>query len=52
MKILKIVFTLALVGLFTYSCAESAEQESSTTDSTSVSYDTLSVDSISVDSTK
>ena len=59
MKILKIVFTLALVGLFAYSCTESTEQESSTTDSTSVSCDTTCVDStachvdsICVDSTK
>ncbi len=59
MKVLKIVFTLALVGLFTYSCTESTKQESSTTDSTSVSCDTACVDStachvdsICVDSTK
>ena len=45
MKVLKIVFTLALVGLFTYSCTESTKQESSTTDSTSVSCDTTCVDS-------
>jgi hypothetical protein len=59
MKVLKIVFALALVGLFTYSCTESTEQESSATDSTTVACDSTctdsthcKTDSVSVDTTK
>jgi len=45
MKVSKIVLALALVGLFTYSCTTSNEQESSATDSTAVVCDSTCTDS-------
>lgn len=62
MKLVKIVLSLVLVGLISYSCTESTEHEASqtdtilvcATDSTNQCIDTLIhvVDTTSVDSTK
>lgn len=45
MKVAKIVLAIALVGIFTYSCNTSTEQESSATDSTTVACDSTCTDS-------
>jgi hypothetical protein len=45
MKVVKIVLALAIVGMFTYSCTTSTEQESSATDTTTVACDSICTDS-------
>ena len=45
MKVAKIVLAIALVGIVTYSCNTSTEQESSATDSTTVACDSTCTDS-------
>ena len=59
MKVAKIVLAIALVGIFTYSCNTSTEQESCATDSTTVACDSICIDSthcktdsVNVDTTK